>query len=96
MQIQFNYAMCVMHKSAFVVFESLKRYFRCKCCIAHLGRDSLGCMYRLPHERLGSNPAERDLGILGNSKLNMSHQCYSEEACLLISFSLCGICQRKL
>jgi len=43
--------------------------------ILHVGRGDTGCTYRLGNETLESSPAERELGIMANSKLNMSQQC---------------------
>ncbi|KAJ7407913.1 hypothetical protein BTVI_61467 [Pitangus sulphuratus] len=46
-----------------------------KCWILHLGWGNSGCVYRLRNQRLESSPAERDLGVLINGKLNLSQQC---------------------
>ena len=43
--------------------------------ILHLGRSNSGYTYRLGDEMLKSSPAERNLGILVNNKLNMSQLC---------------------
>ena len=42
--------------------------------ILHLGHSNPGCTYRLGNERLESSSAERDLGVLADSKLNVSQQ----------------------
>ncbi|KAJ7420928.1 hypothetical protein WISP_45798 [Willisornis vidua] len=43
--------------------------------ILHLGWGNCGCSYRLGNEMLEGSDTERDLGVLVNSKLNMSPQC---------------------
>lgn len=45
-----------------------------KCQVLHLGRSNLSHQYKLGAKQLESNPAGKELGVLGN-KLTMSQQC---------------------
>jgi len=51
------------------------KFKKSKCWILHLGRGDPGYKYRLGNERMENCSAERDLGILVDSKLNMRQQC---------------------
>jgi len=46
-----------------------------KCRILHLGWSNAGHKYKLGEEWLESSPAERDLGVLGGSRLSGSRPC---------------------
>jgi len=48
---------------------------RSKCWILHLRRSNAGQRYSLGEEWLESSPAERDLGVLVDRRLNRSQQC---------------------
>ncbi|KAK4816720.1 hypothetical protein QYF61_021594 [Mycteria americana] len=52
-----------------------KRFPRAKCWVLHLGHSNPMQHYRLGEEWLESYLAEKDLGMLVNSLLNMSQQC---------------------
>jgi len=54
--------------------DNCMRFNKAKCWVPHFGHNHMQC-YRLEEEWLEGCPAEKDLGILVDSWLNMSQQC---------------------
>ncbi|GAB0183754.1 cAMP-dependent protein kinase inhibitor alpha [Grus japonensis] len=55
--------------------KNLIKFNKHKCKVLHLGKYNPELQHRLGSTWLESSSVERDLGVLGDNKLNMSEQC---------------------